>query len=180
MQAVVGREMMVDVSGMIPYAMQTPLILRFPMKLVPSLLLLASSVLSADPSFNTWSFTEKELFPSAIISTATVDWNGDEQVAEDKKESQGKDKLQKDELPIYGDENGWLGIDLADLPGDAAVEVEMSIDGFMKPSKWKGTIGKHDEEGYVRVLPKAAWDFEALMKVHQCVWGQMLEWKPGG
>ena len=137
------------------------------MKLAPCLLLLASPLLSADPAFSTWSFTDKELFPSAIISTATVDWNGDEQAAEDKKEVSGDEAQTKDELPIYGDENGWLGIELSDLPDDAAVEVEMSIDGFMKPSKWTGTIGKRDEEGHARVLPKAAWDFEALMKVHQ-------------
>ncbi len=139
---------------------------RFPMKYSSSLLVLASSVAFADPAFSPWSYTEKDLFTSAIVSTATVDWNGEEQMAEDKKED-GEKVPEGDDVPIYGDENGWIGVDLTELPDDAEVEVELSVDGFMKPSKWKGRIDKHDKEGAARVFPKAAWDFAALLKVRQ-------------
>jgi hypothetical protein len=129
------------------------------------LLLLAPSTALADPSFSPWSFTEKDLFSSAIVSTATVDWNGEEEAAEDAKEED--DDSQGGDVPIYGDENGWIGVELSELPEGSEVEVQMSVDGFMKPSKWKGTISKCDEDGMARVFPKAAWDFEALLKVRQ-------------
>jgi hypothetical protein len=115
--------------------------------------------------FEPWSFTEKDLFPSAIISTATVDWNGDEQSAEDKKVP-GDPKLGKDELPLYGDENGWLAVALYDLPPRAEVRVEISVDGYMKPSVWTGTVKKaHTAE--VRIFPKGVWDYDALHKVRE-------------
>lgn len=136
------------------------------MKFTSALSVLASSTALAAPSFSPWSFTEKDLFTSAIVSTATVDWNGEEQSAEDKKKAEDKE-AKGDELPIYGDENGWIGVDLVELPDDAEVEVEMSVDGFMKPSKWKGTINRHAEDGSARVFPKAAWDFDALLKIRQ-------------
>lgn len=122
-------------------------------------------VLAAGVEFEAWSFTERDLFPSAIISTATVDWNGDEETAEDKK---GPDdpKLRRDEVPLYGDENGWLAVALYDLPPKAEVRVEISVDGFMKPSVWKGTLKKaHTEE--VRIFPKAVWDYAALHTVRE-------------
>jgi hypothetical protein len=122
--------------------------------------------LRAEPSFSPWSYTEKDLFPSAIISTATVDWNGDEQRAEDKKTEEDPE-LEEGETPIYGDENGWLGVELSGLRDGAEVEVEVSVEGFMKPSKWKGIIEITGEDGTAQVLPKGVWDFAALHKVTQ-------------
>jgi len=136
------------------------------MKLTPTLFVLCSSIALGDTSFSLWSYTDKELFPSAIISTATVDWNGDEQAAEDKKTKSDRHS-EEDVLPIYGDENGWIGVELSDLPVDAKVDVEMTVEGLMKPSKWKGTVGKRDQDGHVLVIPKAAWDFDALLKIRQ-------------
>lgn len=129
------------------------------------LLLLAPSTALAEPSFSPWSFTGKDLFSSAIVSTATVDWNGEEEAAEDAKEE--ADDAAVGDMPVYGDENGWIGVELSDLSEGAEVEVQMSVDGFMKPSKWKGTISRCDEDGVARVFPKAGWDFEALLKVRQ-------------
>lgn len=128
--------------------------------------LLSAPLLHAEVAFEPWSFTEKDLFPSAIVSTATVDWNGDEQIAEDKK-TEDDPKLRKRDIPVYGDENGWLGVELTELPKGSEVEVEIAIEGFMKPSKWKGRIGKTTREGEARVFPKAAWDYAALLKVRQ-------------
>lgn len=132
--------------------------------LLPALLF--TSLLPAEVTFESWSFTDVDLFPSAIISTATVDWNGDEETAEDKK-TDSDPKLRKRDVPLYGDENSWLGIDLSGLTKGAQVSVEISVDGFMKPSKWQGKITKVTKEGEARVFPKAAWDYEALLKIRQ-------------
>jgi hypothetical protein len=102
------------------------------------LLLLAPSTALADPSFSPWSFTEKDLFSSAIVSTATVDWNGEEEAAEDAKEED--DDFQGGDVPIYGDENGWIGVELSELSEGSEVEVQMSVDGFMKPSNYKTAL----------------------------------------
>ena len=112
------------------------------------------------------SFTGKEIFPSALISTATVDWNGDEQFAEDKKTDDDA-LLRKSDVPIYGDENGWLGIRFEGLKKEANVTVEINADGFMKASKWQGTITAVSPDGDALVKPKALWDYEALIKLRQ-------------
>ena len=95
-----------------------------------------------------------------------MDWNGDEETAEDKK-GEGDEEQSEDETPIYGDENGWLAVDLADVPEGAEVEVEMSIEGFLKPSRWKGKVNRVTEDGEARVFPKAVWNYEALHGVRQ-------------
>ena len=122
----------------------------------------SQSEITLDP----WSYTEQDLYPSAIISTATVDWNGDDQDAEDKKTADDP-KPKKKDIPIYGDENGWLAVDLAGLPKNAQVEVTISIDGFLKPSTWKGKVTRVTKDGEARVFPKAIWDYDALLKVRQ-------------
>jgi hypothetical protein len=132
-------------------------------KLCSSLFLVASfSIQSAE--FEPWSFTEKDLFPSALISTATVDWNGDEETAEDRK-VQGDPKLKRDEIAIYGDENGWLAVEVSDLPPKAEVRVEISVDGFMKPSVWEGVLKKAHTTA--RIFPKGIWDYAALHTVRE-------------
>lgn len=113
-----------------------------------------------------FSLTGKELFPSALISTATVDWNGDEQFAEDKKTDEDA-QLRKHDLPIYGDENGWLGIEIEGLSKGAQVSVEITADGLMKSSRWQGTVTAVSPDGKALVKPKAMWDFDALIKLRQ-------------
>jgi hypothetical protein len=119
---------------------------------------------STDASFETWSYTDKDLFPSAIVSTATVDWNGETQTAEDKK-TEDDPELEAEEIPIFGDENGWLGVVLCDIAEGSTVTVEVSVDGFMKPSKWTGVI--EDEYEEIRIIPQAKWDYEALRKARE-------------
>lgn len=132
--------------------------------------LLLSFVLPSSPqkkvTMEPWSYTEQNLYPSAIISTATVDWNGDDQEAEDKK-SADDPKPKKKDIPLYGDENGWLAVDLAGLPRNAEVEVTISIDGYLKASTWKGKVTRMTKAGEARIFPKAIWDYEALLKVRQ-------------
>lgn len=110
--------------------------------------------------------TGKEIFPSVIISTATVDWNGDAQTAEDKKTDEDA-QIRKHQIPVYGDENGWLGVKLEGLKKGAEVSVEIKADSFMKPSKWQGKISTLSEEGFAMVIPKILWDYEALIKARQ-------------
>lgn len=139
--------------------------MRFPL---PSLLLCTAltSFLQAEVTLDPWSYTETDLYPSAIVSTATVDWNGDDQIAEDKKTADDP-KPSKKEIPIYGDETGWLAVDLTGLPKNAQVEVTISIDGFLKPSTWKGKVTRITKAGEARIFPKALWDYDALLKVRQ-------------
>jgi hypothetical protein len=125
-----------------------------------TVLLPLSLVTANEPSFEPWSYTEKSLFPSAIIATATVDWNGDEQNAEDKKTADDAKLKKSDPVAIYGDENGWLAASLIDVKPKSKVSVEISIDGYLKPSKWEGQITKTAES--VHVFPKANWDYTAL------------------
>jgi hypothetical protein len=136
------------------------------MKSIAYVFVLMIPALRAETTFSAWSFTEKDLFPSAIISTATVDWNGDVQNAEDKK-TEDDAELEKGEIPLYGDENGWLGVHFSGLPEGAEVEIEVSVDGFMKPSKWKGTIDVTNGDGEAHVFPKGIWNYAALHKVSQ-------------
>tara|TARA_R110002096_G_scaffold52142_13_gene136038 strand:+ start:1741 stop:3012 length:1272 start_codon:yes stop_codon:yes gene_type:complete len=117
----------------------------------------------AETTFESWSYMENDLYPSAIISTATVDWNGDKELAEDKNNL--RKKIPKDQVALFGDENGWLGVDLTNLPKGATIEVEISIDGFLRPSKWKGKTKRAYADA--RIFPKASWDYDALHKVRQ-------------
>ncbi len=127
---------------------------------LPLILALAAR---AESTFEPWSYTDKDLYPGAIVSTATVDWNGDEQVAEDK--NTRSPKLGKDELALFGDENGWLAVEITNIPKGAEIEVEVSIDGFLNPSKWKGKAKKAYPDA--RIFPEAAWNFDALIKNRQ-------------
>lgn len=142
---------------------------RFTMRFSLHSLLLFTAItssLQAKVTLDPWSYTETDLYPSAIVSTATVDWNGDDQIAEDKKTADDP-KPSKKEIPVYGDENGWLAVDLTGLPKNAQVEVTISIDGFLKPSTWKGKVTRITKAGEARIFPKALWDYDALLKVRQ-------------
>lgn len=126
--------------------------------------LLTSTTFASALEFVPYSYTEKDFFPSAIISTATVDWNGDENFAEDKK-TEDDPELKKKETPIYGEEHGWVGITLYDVPADTEVEVIVEVEGYMKPSRWTGVIDRRFKE--VLIMPKAKWDYSALLKVRE-------------
>jgi hypothetical protein len=119
----------------------------------------------AEPTVEVWSYTAQSLFPSAIVATATVDWNGDEQTAEDKKTSDDRKLRKNDPVAVYGDENGWLAAAFTGAEAKSRVSVEFSIEGFMKPSRWEGQLTKVAET--VNVYPKANWDYEALLKVRE-------------
>lgn len=108
-----------------------------------------------------YSFTQESLFPSAIISTALTDWDPETQTAEDHPQFTESDA----DVPLYGDENGWLGVNLTGLPEEAEIEVVISIDRILKPAKWSGTL----KEGHTDalIIPKAAWNYDALHLVRE-------------
>ena len=121
---------------------------------------------AAETSFIPWSYTRPDLFPSAIVSSATVDWNGNEQLAEDQRS--GRDSNPSGyNLPLYGSEHGWLGVELQNLAKGSEVEVNVAVDGVLKGARWKGVVAKTTPSGRVRILPHATWDYPALLKVRQ-------------
>lgn len=117
-----------------------------------------------DPSAKFLSYTGNDLFPSYIIATATVDWNGDEQRAEDKK-TDDDPELEEGDIPLFGDENGSVGIELENVSEGAKITVEISGDGFLKKSKWEGEID--DDYEVIHIYPKALWDYDALRRCVQ-------------
>jgi hypothetical protein len=123
---------------------------------------LASSVSAADDlSVEFYSYTRESLFPSALIATALVDWEPEAQKAEDHRSFTESNEA----IPLYGDDNGWLGIRFDGLPEEAKVEVVLRIDGILKPSKWSGRL----KPGHTTalVMPKAAWEYDKLHTVRE-------------
>jgi hypothetical protein len=64
--------------------------------------------------------------------------------AEDKKGDQDAE-LAEDEIPLYGDENGSIGLELADVEAGSEISVEIFGEGFLGKSKWSGTIDDDSE-----------------------------------
>lgn len=125
----------------------------------------SSLVSSADePAATFLSYTGNDLYPSYIIATATVDWNGDEQRAEDKK-GDNDPELEDGEIPLFGDENGSIGVQIENVSEGSKVVVEISGDGFLKKSKWEGE--SDDDYDVIHVYPKARWDYDALRRCTQ-------------
>lgn len=123
---------------------------------------LLTSVSAADePNVEFYSYTHESLFPSAIISTATVDWNGAEQNAEDRADITESIEDQ----PLYGDENGWVGVTIENAPEEADIEVLISCGELLKESKWSGKLKAGQTN--VRIMPKAAWNYDALHKIRE-------------
>ncbi|MDB6005245.1 MAG: hypothetical protein JWR15_2232, partial [Prosthecobacter sp.] len=116
--------------------------------------------------FRPFSFTGREIYPSALLATATWSWNNDDQSATDEN-TDDDEPAHKRGMPAYGDKQGWMGFELEGLKKGAEVTVEITADGFMKPSKWHGTITTVSQDGSALVKPKVMWDFETLIKVHQ-------------
>lgn len=125
-----------------------------------TLLLASARLFAAAPSFEAWSYTGTDIYPSAIIATATVDWHSEE-------EEKPKKKKKKDPnvTPILGDKNGWLGAKVFDVPKGAKIKVEVAGDGWLKPSRVEVTV--KDAEPDVIILPKSVFDYDALRAVTQ-------------
>lgn len=94
----------------------------------------------------------KDIYPSLLISTATVDWNVEAEADEDA-------------ATVLGDTNGWFGVYLSDVPEGAKIKVEISGDAWVKPSQVVVVVEEEMEEVYVQ--PKMIFDYDALHLVRQ-------------
>jgi hypothetical protein len=112
-----------------------------------------------DSEVSFYSYTGNDLFPSFLIATASVDWNGDEQRAEDKKVDDDSE-LEEGETPLFGDENGSIGVEITDVVDGAVIRVEMEGDDFLNESVWEGEVSS--DYDLIRVMPKALWNYEML------------------
>ena len=132
---------------------------RYGLVLVLCLCQVSAFCRADDPSVSLLSYTGNDLFPSFIIATASVDWNGEEQSAEDKK-GDNDPELEEGDTPLFGDENGSIGVEIENVPEGVSIKVEIIGDGFLKKSKWEGE--SDDDYDSIQVFPKANWDYEAL------------------
>lgn len=83
-----------------------------------------------------------------------MDWADEDEDAEDQREN-----------PVLGDENGWLGVILYDVPKGMEISVEISSDGWLKPSKFETVTERRYKD--VIVIPKARYDYDALRKIRE-------------
>ncbi|MCB1277741.1 hypothetical protein [Prosthecobacter sp.] len=121
--------------------------------LAVALLLVSVPFAPAKTEVEAWSYTGTDIYPSAIIATALVDWNADG-------EEEGEDAI-----PVLGDRNGWVGARLLDVPAGSKVKVEVTGEGWLKTSKVEVVV--EDDEEEVIVMPKGVFDFDALRAVRQ-------------
>jgi hypothetical protein len=143
---------------------------RVAMKTLSLIALAASFGLLAaqaeDPSFEAWSYTGTDIYPSAIIATATVDWNaGREEEPKQEKGKKKKKKEESDQMTWLGDKNGWVGAKVMNVTKGTKVKIEVAGDGWLKPSKVEVTLEQDEDE--VLIMPKGVFDFDALHKVKQ-------------
>ncbi len=112
-----------------------------------------------EPTFEAWSYTGTDIYTSAIIATATVDWNAAHEEDPDNKTDD------PDQMRWLGDKNSWVGAKLMNVTKGSKIKVEVSGDGWLKPSKIQVTLDRDEDE--VLVMPKGVFDFDALHKVKQ-------------
>jgi len=117
------------------------------------------------PSFETWSYTGTDIYPSALLATATVDWHPKEDGDENDGDAGAAAGEEPDHVPILGDLNGWIGARIFDVPEGAKIKVEVSSEGWMKPSRTEVNVEEASDE--IIVFPKGVFDFNALGKIRQ-------------
>lgn len=119
-----------------------------------ALLLLPVLPARAAIEWEPWMELDKDVYPSLLISTATVDWNAE---AEEDEEA----------AIVLGDTNGWFGVSIDGLKQGAQITVEISGDAWLKPSKVDVKLKDDPEGGTVYVQPKMIFDYDALHLVRQ-------------
>ena len=138
------------------------------------LALIVPRAAAEDTTFEAWSYTGTDIYPSAIIATATVDWHGatdDEAEAAEEEDAAAAELAEAEEqeeaepTPTFGDLNGWVGARLFDVAEGAKIRVEVSGEGWLKPSRTEVTV--EEESDQIIVMPKGIYDFAALGKIRQ-------------
>ncbi|HSI64909.1 MAG TPA: hypothetical protein VLE43_17415, partial [Candidatus Saccharimonadia bacterium] len=102
-----------------------------------------------------WLETGRDVFPSLLIGTATVDWHSEAEVED----------ADTDYAPSFGDLNGWFGVSVSNVPAGATLVVEIQADGWLKPSKVKVKVKEAQQDIYI--TPKALLDFEVLHRIRE-------------
>jgi hypothetical protein len=96
----------------------------------------------------------KDVFPSLLISTATVDWNADAEAEED-------------DATVLGDSNGWFGVSIDGVQQGSKIVVEISGDAWVRPSRIQVTVEDDPEDETIYVQPKVVFDYDVLSQVRQ-------------
>ena len=104
----------------------------------------------AHPDWDVWCDFNKNVFPSFLIATATVQPPDDEAGAEDQ--------------VVLGDKDGRLGIVIQGA-GGSTINVTLKKNALMDESTFSGTIPKDAKVAFI--LPKVLYDYAALGKVRQ-------------
>lgn len=112
---------------------------------------------------------EEQLFPSYIISTATMKPAPVEEVAEEEGtvEAAQEDEAAAEEpvVEILGKEDGLLGAELVSPGKNVAVKLTITCDEIMEPSTFSGTL---PEKGVTyQVLPNIKYKFRKLAEFDQ-------------
>ena len=108
---------------------------------------------AADAEFTFEPFSElgKDLYPSVVLSTATIEADNEPDDPTD--------------ATVYGDKMGMVGVLLKNVRKGDRFVVEISADAGIRPSKATFTI--KDSEVLVVATPKLRYDFEVLSKNRQ-------------
>lgn len=134
------------ITSVMRYSIKVPII---------ALLFAMARFASAETTAELWSYTGTDIYPSAIIATATVDWHAGEEEEEEN----------EDATPVLGDKNGWIGARLFDVPAGSKVKVEVTGSGWLNTSRIEVTV--EDDEEEIIIIPKGVFDFDALHAVRQ-------------
>ncbi len=117
------------------------------------------------PTWEPWMETGRDVFPSLLIATATVDWHSEAEDEEEEAAGEDEEEETEDYAPTLGDPNGWFGVIVSNVPANSRIAVEVSGDGWLKPSKVVVTV--KEEQPDVYVMPKSILDYDALHKIRE-------------
>lgn len=93
----------------------------------------------------------RDLFPSVVLATATIDDDGDADEPSD--------------ATHYGDRMSWAGVLIRNAQKGDRYTVEVESEGVIKPSKVSFVV--NHSERLVTAAPKLKFDFEALGRITQ-------------
>lgn len=118
--------------------------------LLASLLALASAAAGAQKDWDPFVAMDRQLFPSLIVSTAAIEWPGDEH--------------QQDQA-VIGDPYGLVGALVPALPAGTRVRLVVRPNRYMQESVVEGIVEQAKKE--YEISPKINWNYEALLRARQ-------------
>jgi hypothetical protein len=123
---------------------------------IVSLLSLAASLRAADVEWSPEANMDHQLFPSLLISTASV-----RPVDEDDEEAEAPDPT------LLGDRFSLVGVSIHSPEAGTKVKVTLKANDLMNESVWEGELPDGDEDYFV--APKVNYKFDRLRKMTQQV-----------